>query len=64
MNIFNQQNTPGIVALIRVNSQHVQLARQERLVVCRAAGRVDYWPVYGKIDLLYNEEVGQELGGN
>ncbi len=58
------QNTPGIVALISLSAQLVKLATQCRLVLCRGAGRVDYWPVYEKVTVLTREEVGQELGGN
>ncbi len=64
MNILNQQNTPGVVALIPLGLNLVKLATQCRLVLCRAAGRVDYWPVYERVAILTREEVGQELGGN
>ncbi len=62
--IFKHQNTPGVVALIPLGRGLIKLATQCRLVLCRAAGRVDYWPVYEKVTVLTREEVGQELGGN
>lgn len=64
MNILNQQNTPGIVALIPLSQNLIKLATQARLVLCKGSGRVDYWPVYEKVTVLTREEVGQELGGN
>lgn len=56
--------TPGVVALIPLNSALVKLATQCRLVLCRAAGRVDYWPVYERVMIVSREEIGQLLGGN